>query len=136
MVSSDLENLEMSGNFDVRRKSQGILFCENQFYQSEHPNFENFLGEHAPRPLLTFLDAHKYLGPLYTTTNSQHIAIYPGKCKFILVKISPDSERLHGRHAKDNQTPVMFFTAGDSFGLPCLHECANTERINISLAMP
>ena len=43
-VSSDLENLEMSGNFDARRKSQGIfekqkksrksqgiLFCEIDF---------------------------------------------------------------------------------------------------------
>ena len=46
------------------------------------------------------------------TTNSLRIAIYPGKFKFVLVKTSPDSERLHGRHAKENQTLVTFFTAG------------------------
>ena len=63
------------------------------------------------------------LGPVYTTTNAQRIAIYPGKFKFILVKISPDSGRLHGRHAKENQTPVTFFTTGNLSGLPCLHEC-------------
>ena len=64
-----------------------------------------------------------FLGPVYTTTNTQRIAIYPGKFKFILVKISPDSGRLHGRHVKENQTPVTFFTTGNSSGLPCLHEC-------------
>ena len=45
--------------------------------------------------------------------------------KFILVKISPDSERLNGRHTKENQTLVTFFTAGNLSGLPCLHECVN-----------
>ena len=30
------------------------------------------------------------LGPIYTLTNMQRIRIYPGKLKFILVKISPD----------------------------------------------
>ena len=62
-VSSDLENLEMSGNFAARRKSQGKVreflkktgkfreFCcvKSIFSQYEHPNFENFLGEHATR---------------------------------------------------------------------------------------
>ena len=34
-------------------------------------------------------------GPVYTTINTQRIAIYPGKFKSILVqKISPDSELL------------------------------------------
>ena len=59
------------------------------------------------------------------TTNTQHIAIYPGKLKsvkFILVKISPNSGRLHCRHAKDNQTPVTLSTAGNLSRLPCLHE--------------
>ena len=46
------------------------------------------------------------LGPVYKTTITQRIAVYPGKFKFILVKISPDSGRLDGRHAKENQTPV------------------------------
>ena len=60
-VSSDLENLEMLGNFDAKRNSQGILkktrkvseFCCVKFIfsQSGNPNFENFLGEHVPRPL-------------------------------------------------------------------------------------
>ena len=48
------------------------------------------------------------LGPIYTITNIQHIRIYPGKLKFILVKISPDPGRLHGKHAKENQTLFMF----------------------------
>ena len=65
----------------------------------------------------------------------QRIAIYTGKFKFILVKISPDSERLHGRHAKENQTLVMFLLLEIYPGSPVLHECADTERINISLAM-
>ena len=29
------------------------------FSQSEHPNFEIFLGEHAPRPHLIVFDTHK-----------------------------------------------------------------------------
>ena len=44
------------------------------------------------------------LGPIYTITNTQRIRIYPGKLKFILGKISPDPGRLHGNHAKENQT--------------------------------
>ena len=44
------------------------------------------------------------LRSIYTKTNTQRIKIYPGKLKFILVKISPDPERLHGKHAKENQT--------------------------------
>ena len=77
------------------------------------------------------------LGPVYTTTNTQRVAIYPGQFKSILViKISPDSGRLHGRHAKENETLVTFFTTGNLSGLPCLQECANNkERINISSAL-
>ena len=47
------------------------------------------------------------LGPIYT----QRIRIYPGKLKFILVKISPDPGHLHGKHAKENQTLFTFLTA-------------------------
>ena len=43
-------------------------------------------------------------GPIYTITNTQRIKIYPGKLKFILLKISPDPGRLHGKNAKENQT--------------------------------
>ena len=57
------------------------------------------------------------------TANTQRIAIYPGKFKFILVKILPDSGRLHCKHAKDNQISVTFFTTGNLSGLPCLHAC-------------
>ena len=60
-------------------------------------------------------------GPIYTITNSQHI--YPGKLKFILVKISLDPGRLHGKHAKENQTLFTFLTTENLSGLPCSHEC-------------
>ena len=59
-VATDLENLEKSGNLKETSKSQGICdkipkvreFCCLKFIfsQVEDPNFENFLGEHAPRP--------------------------------------------------------------------------------------
>ena len=63
------------------------------------------------------------LGPIYTKTNKQRIRIYPGKLKFILVKISPDLGRLHGKHAIENQTLFMFLTTENLSGLPCSHEC-------------
>ena len=63
------------------------------------------------------------LGPIYTITNMQRIRIYPSKLKFILVKISPDPERLHGKHAKENQTLFTFLTTENSSRLPCSHEC-------------
>ena len=48
------------------------------------------------------------LGPVYTVTNNitntQRIRIYPGKLKFILVKISPDPGFLHGKNTKESQT--------------------------------
>ena len=76
-VSSDLENLEMSGNFEARRKSQETvrelkkedkksqgkvreLCCVKFIFgSSEHPNFENFLREHTPRPPLTVFDTRE-----------------------------------------------------------------------------
>ena len=63
------------------------------------------------------------LGPIYTITNMQRIKIYPGKLKFILVKISPDPGRLHGKHAVENQTLFMFLNTENLSGLPCSHEC-------------
>ena len=53
----------------------------------------------------------------------QRIIIYQGKLKFILVKILPDPGRLHGKHAKENQTLFSFFTTDNLSGLPCSHEC-------------
>ena len=50
------------------------------------------------------------LGPIYTITNTLGIRIYPGKLKFILVKISPDPGSLHCKHAKENQTLLPFLT--------------------------
>ena len=58
------------------------------------------------------------LGPIYTITNTQRIRIYPGKLKFIPVKISPD------RQDKENQTTLFtFLTAENLSGHPCSHEC-------------
>ena len=62
-------------------------------------------------------------GPIYTITNTQHIRIYPGKLKFILVKISPDPGHLHGKHAKENQTLFTFLTTENLSRLSCSHEC-------------
>ena len=60
---TDLENLEKSGNLKETSESQGICdriqsqgevreFCCLKFIfsQIEDPNFENFLGEHTPKP--------------------------------------------------------------------------------------
>ena len=74
------------------------------------------------------------LGPIYTITNTQRTRIYPGKLKFILVKISPDLGRLHGKHAKENQTLSTFLTAENLSGLPCSHS-ANMEHIQICPVM-
>ena len=63
------------------------------------------------------------LGPIYTITNTQRIRIYPGKLKFILVKISPDPGRLHCKLAIENQTLFTFLTTENLSGLPCSHEC-------------
>ena len=67
------------------------------------------------------------LGLIYTITNTQRIRIYPGKLKFILVKISPDPGRLHGKHAKENQTLFTFLTTETLSGLSCSHECKYGE---------
>ena len=52
------------------------------------------------------------LVPIYTVTNTQRIRIYPGKLKFILVKISwvPGQE---------NQTVFTFLTTENLSGLSC-----------------
>ena len=48
------------------------------------------------------------LWPIYTITNMQHIRIYPGILKFILVKISQDPGRSHGKHDKENKLYSRF----------------------------
>ena len=60
---------------------------------------------------------------IYTITNTQRIRIYPGILKFMLVKISPDPGRLHGKHAKEIQTLFTFLTTENLSGLPFSHEC-------------
>ena len=62
------------------------------------------------------------VGPIYTITNMQCIRNYPGKLKFILVKITLDPGRLHGKHAIENQTLFTFLTIENLSGLPCSHE--------------
>ena len=57
------------------------------------------------------------LDPIYTITNMQCIRIYPGKLKFIMVKISPDPLD------KENQTLFTFLTTEKLSELPCSHEC-------------
>ena len=54
---------------------------------------------------------HCDLSPIYTVTNTQRITVYPGILKFILVKISLDPGRLHGKHAKKktNSIHVSYF---------------------------
>ena len=48
------------------------------------------------------------LCPIYTITNTHHIRIYPGILKFILVKISPDPGRLHGKQRIPNSIHVSY----------------------------
>ena len=74
------------------------------------------------------------LGPNYTITNTQHIRIYPGKLKFILVKISPDPGRLHGKHVKENQTLLRFLLLR-IYPDSSVHMSANTECIQICPVM-
>ena len=63
------------------------------------------------------------LGPIYTITNTQCIRIYPGKLKFILVKISLDPRHLHREHTKGSQTLFTFLAAANLSRLSCSHEC-------------
>ena len=62
------------------------------------------------------------LVPIYTTTNTQRIRIYPGKLKFIRSKF-------HWLQDKDNQTLFTFLTTDHDnlSGLPCSDECKYGE---------
>ena len=62
-------------------------------------------------------------GPIYTIANTQRVRIYPGKLKFILVKISPDPGHLHGKHTIESETLFTFLTTANLSRLPCSHEC-------------
>ena len=70
-------------------------------------------------------------GPIYTIINTRCIRINPGKLKFILVKFSPDSGRLHRKYAKENQTLLTFLTTDTLSGLPCLYECKYEAYYNL-----
>ena len=79
------------------------------------------------------------LGPIYTITNTQRVRIYPGKLKFILVKILPDPGRLRVKHAIENQTLFTFLTTENLSGLPCSHECkyrAYSDLSNYAVNLP
>ena len=79
------------------------------------------------------------LGLIYTITNTQRIKIYPGKLKFILVKISLDPGCLHGKHAIENQTLFTFLTTENLSGLSCSHECkygACSDLFNYAVNLP
>ena len=60
----------------------------------------------------------------------QHIRIYPGILKFILVKISLDPGHSHGKHAKENQTLFTFLTTENLSGLS-VQMSVNKECIQI-----
>ena len=79
------------------------------------------------------------LGNISTITNTQRIRIYPGKLSFIPVKLSLDPGRLHGKHAKENQTLFMFLTAENLSGLHCSHRCkyrAYSDLSNYAVNLP
>ena len=61
------------------------------------------------------------LGPIYTITNTQHVRIYSGKLKFILVKISPDPGRLHDKHAIGNH--IKLYSRFLLLRIYPVHEC-------------
>ena len=69
-----------------------------------------------------------------TITNTQRIRIYPEKLKFILVKISPDSERLHGKHAKENKLLSRFLLLEIYPDSP-VYRGPSTERIQMCPVM-
>ena len=74
------------------------------------------------------------LGPIYTITNTQRIRIYPGKLKFIRVKISLDRGCFKGKHAKENQTLSRFLLLR-IYPDSSVYTSANTERIQICPVM-
>ena len=75
------------------------------------------------------------IGPIYTMTNTQRIRIYPGKLEVILIKISQDPGRLHGKHAKENQTLFTFLLLRILYPDSPVHTSANRERIRICPVM-
>ena len=46
---------------ESRKKLATLRYVKFILSEFEHPNFETFLGEHAPRSPLTVLDIHKNL---------------------------------------------------------------------------
>ena len=61
---------------------------------------------------------------------------FQGKLKSILVKISPDLGRYHGKHAKESQTLFTFLTT-ENLDYPDspVHTSANTEHVQICPVM-
>ena len=69
-----------------------------------------------------------YSGPIYTITNTQRIRIYPGKLKFILLKISQDPGQRN-----PNSIHVSYYI--EFIRNLSVHTSANTERIQICPVM-
>ena len=72
------------------------------------------------------------LGPIYTITNTQRIRIYPGKLKFIRVKISPDQDSYMANIPKKAQLYSRLFLLRIYPDSP-VHTSANTERERIEI---
>ena len=68
------------------------------------------------------------LVPIYTITNTQRIRIYPGKLKFILVKISSDPGQ------KDTELDSRFLVLRIYPDSP-IHTSASAEHIQICPVM-
>ena len=62
--------------------------------------------------------------PIYTITNTERIRIYPGKVKFILVKIS-------SAPGQRNQILFTFLTTENLSGLSCSHKWKYGEYSNL-----
>ena len=78
-----------------------------------HLNDTQHQGEPAPTNQPFQKIWNRNLVHLRPHLHNNKYSVYPDKLKFILVKISPDSEILHGKHIKENQTLVTFLTAGN-----------------------
>ena len=74
------------------------------------------------------------LGPIYTITNTRRIRIYPGKLKFILVKISPVKDVYMANMKKKTKLYSRFLLLRIYPDSP-VHTSTNTERIQICPVM-
>ena len=69
------------------------------------------------------------LGPIYTITNTQHIRIYPGKLKFILVKFHRIQDVYMANMPKKTKLYSHLLLLRILYPDSPVHTSANTERI-------